>query len=263
MKNLKEIKESGLIEDYVFGNPTDQQVKDINSYIEQYPELKQYIHQLEDLTAQMAAENAIEPPPAWKENIIKQATSDHGTLHSTTQEKAKLSQPMSWPKIVAASIIGGILVGTLMYNKVNRLEQKLEDSTQQYAQLVMDCQQEKEIYANNQQMIDYLQDQHTQLVVLRHDDSDKQNHISIYWNDQQKKAIASIKHLDPLPPNQTYQLWADVAGEMISVALLASDNQTFMDIKHLDNISSLNITIEPKGGSDHPTISRLILSTAV
>ena len=265
MKNLKEIIESGLIEEFVFGNPTDQQIKDINTYVAEYPELKDYIFQLEDLTAKIATENAVKTPPEWKSEIINQATSSQRNLNKDFQEKDKpqLSQPKTWLKMVAACVLGGLFVGLLMYNKLESLKQELAETKKQYDQLELDCQQEKEVYASNQQMIDYLQDEHTQLVVLKHKNSDKQNHISIYWNDQQEKAVASIKHLDPLPANQTYQLWADVEGKMISIALLPSESQKFVDIMHLDNISSLNITIEPKGGSEHPTISRLILSATV
>ncbi len=262
MKNLKEIIESGLIEEFVFGNPTDQQIKDINTYVAEYPELKDYIFQLEDLTAKIATENAVKPPALWKTDIVDQTTFSQSNQSKPIEEKNKpiLSHSMTWPQIIVACLFGGILTVTLAYGK---LKQELTESKKQYAQLELDCLQTKEMYASNQLMLDYLKDENTQVIILKSESAAKQNHVSIYWNDQQKKAIASIQHLDPITSSQTYQLWADVAGEMISIALFSKENQQFIDIKHLDNISSLNMTIEPEGGSEHPTISQLILSTSV
>ena len=60
-----------------------------------------------------------------------------------------------------------------------------------------------------------------------------------------------------LKENETYQMWADVDGEMISMGLVPTD-QELVALAYIDDAESLNITIEPEGGNDHPTVSRLI-----
>ncbi len=52
-------------------------------------------------------------------------------------------------------------------------------------------------------------------------------------------------------------MWADVDGEMISMGLLPTDKE-LIALTYIDKAASLNITIEPKGGNDHPTVERLI-----
>jgi hypothetical protein len=37
-----------------------------------------------------------------------------------------------------------------------------------------------------------------------------------------------------------------------------SKNKTVMSMAYIDHAESLNITIEPAGGNDHPTVSRLV-----
>jgi len=55
----------------------------------------------------------------------------------------------------------------------------------------------------------------------------------------------------------TYQMWSDVDGEMIDMGLLQT-NEELITLKYIDKAESLNITIEPAGGNDHPTVEKLI-----
>jgi len=68
-----------------------------------------------------------------------------------------------------------------------------------------------------------------------------------------------VIELPGIQSDQTYQLWADVDGDMLSLgtfdAALAIIDAIPMD--YLDRATSLNITVEPKGGSKHPTVSTL------
>ena len=69
--------------------------------------------------------------------------------------------------------------------------------------------------------------------------------------------MVSPQGLPNLPDNQTYQMWSDVDGEMIDMGLLPNDKE-LVTLKYIDRAESLNITIEPAGGNDHPTVERLI-----
>ena len=52
-------------------------------------------------------------------------------------------------------------------------------------------------------------------------------------------------------------MWSDVEGEMIDMGLLDS-NRNLIELKYIDAAESLNITIEPAGGNDHPTVADLV-----
>lgn len=260
MKTIKDIKESSIIEDYVFGNPSEEQIKLVQQYILKYPELKTYITSLEDTATNIASENEIKPPLSWKSDILDRATSSQHTEPASRDSKSSTS---SWMRLIAAGLLGALLVGLLMFTKMKQLKTELTQSKEQYVQLEAECNKEQLIYANNQQILDYLQDEDTQLHTLKNNLPGNEDHVSIFWNDAQRRAMATVKSLQALNSDETYQLWADVNGEMISIALFTGEDHHFQDIKHLENISSLNITIEPAGGSQHPTVSRLILSTHV
>lgn len=54
-----------------------------------------------------------------------------------------------------------------------------------------------------------------------------------------------------------YQMWADVEGEMINMGLI-DNKKDLLAMNYIENAESLNITIEPLGGSEHPDVSRSI-----
>lgn len=78
-----------------------------------------------------------------------------------------------------------------------------------------------------------------------------------YLDHEKKRVVVNAAALPELNANETYQMWADVEGEMINMGLLPA-SKDLVAMTYIENAESLNITIEPEGGSEHPTVSRLI-----
>ena len=74
-----------------------------------------------------------------------------------------------------------------------------------------------------------------------------------------KQDLLDAEGLPELDADHDYQLWADVEGEMIDMGVIAANDPTQV-MNYIPMAESMNITIEPKGGSDHPTVSNLIAS---
>lgn len=252
--SIQEIKASGILEEFVFGNPSQAQITQVESWIKQYPELQSYVTELEQTAESLAIENAIQPPAEWKNEIISQATNNNHTNKLP-------SKSINWWTIAASFLIGGLLCSGIFYSKVHSLQSELEIAELKYQELAIDCENDKIQYAGNQDLIHYLQHENTKTITLVNTVANDK--ISVYWNDDQKRALAHIQQLNPIAANESYQMWADVNGEMISVGLLDAPSNQFFSISYLENAESLNITIEPKGGSEHPTVSRLVMSAKV
>ena len=78
-----------------------------------------------------------------------------------------------------------------------------------------------------------------------------------YVNHQNKTVIVNGLGLSSLEPGKTYQMWADVEGEMIDMGVVPA-NEEYIPLRYIDKAESFNITIEPAGGSEHPTVENLI-----
>ena len=76
-------------------------------------------------------------------------------------------------------------------------------------------------------------------------------------NHNDKSVFINTKQLPEIDKDHDYQMWADVDGEMIDMGVITK-GQSLMAMNYIENAESLNITIEPAGGNDHPTVERLI-----
>ena len=87
--------------------------------------------------------------------------------------------------------------------------------------------------------------------------------VSDTWKDvkltdvKDKKVMVNTSQLSELDAQHDYQMWADVEGEMINMGVINTE-EPLIAMTYIEDAESLNVTIEPKGGSDHPTVSRLI-----
>ena len=78
-----------------------------------------------------------------------------------------------------------------------------------------------------------------------------------YVNHETKTVVVNAERLPKLDADHDYQMWADVEGEMINMGVISKD-KNLVTMAYIDHAESLNITIEPAGGNDHPTVERLV-----
>lgn len=254
--SIQEIIESGMLEEFVFGNPSQTQITQVESWMSQFPEIKVYVSNLEETATTLATENAVSPPPSWKEEIMSQATqqSSLGTIQSSTT---------NWWAIAASFLIGTIITGGILISKLYTIKTDLVEAKQQYQHLSEQCEKDKVFYAANTDILNLIQHTQTKSITLKAQDLNSSDQITVYWNDTNGAAIANIQNLRQLESEETYQIWADVDGVMTSLGLLEDQSNQFIALQYVEHAESLNITIEPKGGSEHPTVSRLVMSANV
>ena len=84
-----------------------------------------------------------------------------------------------------------------------------------------------------------------------------------YLNREAGKVFVNPTHLPAPPPGKTYQIWADVKGEMISMGLIDGNSKEMQPANFIEGTESLNITLEPEGGSEEPTVAMLYVNSKV
>lgn len=83
-----------------------------------------------------------------------------------------------------------------------------------------------------------------------------------YINHKSQLVLVNPKGLPELPKDKTYQMWSDVNGEMIDMGVVPTDKD-LVTLKYIENAESLNLTIEPVGGSEHPTVEELVSNVII
>lgn len=228
--------ESGLLELYVLGvaEPEDEEI--VERCLNLYPELRQEVEEMRRAIQEYALQQNIPSLP-------KRA--QPGTQIAVSNASTNSHGKVNWLNIV---VIGSLaLLCALSALRMQRLQQENHD----LKGLVATCESREHIIA-------FLKDSATKPVVLANLQDRTQSAALVYWNKTSHKALLNPFNLPKLPASEQYQLWADVAGKMISIGLVGQNLEKYQDVDFLENAASLNITIEPKGGSKVPTVSRLV-----
>jgi len=89
----------------------------------------------------------------------------------------------------------------------------------------------------------------------------------VFVNPTARKAILTPTQKLSLPEGKCLQLWGDLEGEMIPIAVLNDVNTRDYAVEINPEYTSLNFTIEEKTadgkGKDHPDVSQLIASVLI
>ena len=257
--NKNEILQSGVLESYVLGVASLEEKTQVEEAITLFPDLKKVISEMELALEKAALENRIKAPEGIKSKIldkIPELEIPENQVRLPGNEATSSALNFS---LLAACFVGGmILSAAAMWFGMMRPQGDVVSTMQKEIALLEEkCLQEGDFYA-------FINDQNTKPVVMRSVDGTNVYGAVGYWNDDTGKGLIRT-NLPELESNLVYQIWADVEGEMISLGLLDynSSKSEYVELQYLANAESLNITIEPAGGSSHPTVENLVVSGAI
>ena len=137
------------------------------------------------------------------------------------------------------------------------IKQELTEITSETEQLKEQQRSLITSYNNQESLLAFISNPNTKQYSLEGNELMPDTKIVSYVNHDEKQVMVNTSALQKLDQNHDYQMWADVDGEMINMGVI-NLKEPMLAMTYIDNAESLNITIEPKGGSDHPTVERLI-----
>ncbi|MBX2845321.1 MAG: anti-sigma factor [Saprospiraceae bacterium] len=259
----QELIESGLLELYATGAISADE-SDAVAHLLGEVDVKAALENIELSLEHAGFENAVSPPSWVLENITKEIapsdTSDKG--HSISLVERQLEK---WRRnfMVAASIAGLLALGlgwqftqkgstgdtnsSVLTARVESLEQELEKLRTSNSSI-------------NDQLA-YINHTYTTPLVLKSTPVAPGSKAVVYWNPKTPEALLSTNGLPELPDGKVYQIWADIEGEMVSMKVFTMD-QKLVPLPYMPKAESLNITVEPEGGSDHPNVEQLYVNGA-
>ena len=256
MMDKKTILENGLLEQYILGELDHDKTVTLEKIIATDSELKSQLFSLEKDFETLGLENSIAPPPFVKSNILKH-------VKKSQQQKDKVIKLYSGGNDkyylgIAASIAGLLLIGSIwMFTQLSDVKQQLETVESTNKELNSTIDKLNTSFAEQNTLFATLSHPDTEQYVLKGNDLLPDSKVVSYVNHSTKSVIINAEKLPELDADHDYQMWADVEGEMINMGVI-SKTDNLMAMNYIDHAESLNITIEPAGGNDHPTVSRLV-----
>lgn len=254
----KNILEKGLLTQYLLGELAREEVLLLESEILKDKVLQEKLRLLESDFEQMAMENAIAPPERVRTSLSQAMEKE---LKQTTIPLQRVPTKTAFNPmrlLVAASLAALFALSTfLFYSRWQTAEENFILAQESQQELQEQLQSLSEEMKEAQAVVSVLNNKDAIPFLLKGNSLSPEAKAVAYVNHNNKSVWVNPQALPKLSQEETYQMWADVDGEMISMGLLPTDKE-LIALTYVDKAASLNITIEPKGGNDHPTVERLI-----
>ncbi|NER09137.1 Anti-sigma-K factor rskA [Muriicola jejuensis] len=254
----KTILEQGLLLAYLLDELDGNQREQVEQVLAEDPVLREEFTRLEADFENLAMENAIAPPASVRKRLeTKLETTEQPSQEGIRSLKGTKTYDRT-RLLVAASMAALFALSTFwLYTRWQEAEENIRLAREEQQQLKETLEILSGEMREVQQLNAMLNDGDMIPVLLKGNRLSPEARAVAYVNHKTRSVMVNPKALPPLSENETYQMWADVDGEMISMGLVPTD-QELVALAYIDRAESLNITIEPKGGSDHPTVERLI-----
>ena len=256
IRDVDKFLDSHLLEDYILGVTTAEESKMVEDYIASSEKVRSVYNEIQENIEWVAKKSAIKAPESVKSNI----------LSSIAQPKLTATRNPSFKfQAIAASIAALIcaLAALNFWNKDQQNTELLADLNQRMETLEQQNNNLAEQVSSLQLEQGYINDANTERYVLTGNAKAEGFVTLAYWNRDQKKAFVKVDQLAQLSENKCLQMWADVDGKMLNVGILPEQTDGWVEVNFLENAESLNITIEPEGGSDHPTVADLVANVII
>ena len=271
---------SGILELYALDELPAEEKAEVEKALAQHPELREELNDIEEGLEDLAMASAVAPPDFLKGNILKaidQESGDQqpvdqvsGNEESGNEAKVVAMKPANskiWSYAAAASIALALVSTYLAVD----YRSKWKDSEESFARIAENLDRQASNYNQVKQDLDKLEQDFNVLTNAdfgRFDmasvvDGQDQFSASVFWNQKPLEAYLSIGTLKTLTQEQQYQLWAIIDGKPVSMGVFDYNAEGLLKMENVSGVATFAVTIEPRGGSENPTLSAMQVAGSV
>lgn len=268
--NIQEYISSGIIEAYVLGLATREEMAEFEKLCAVYPELRKARTEFEISLEETAIRNAAVPAKSLKSKIfadIEIEAYDQQTLREN-EEEAIAETPieevpvlgMSYRKYMnVAAII--LLVGSIALNLYFFAQYR--SYSNRYNELLA---AQTELANNNKSLQTTLRKYEQDLSMMKDPDMmmvkmagtnvqtspDPSSMAMVYYNTRSNQVYLMVSHLPQPGPDKQYQLWAIIDGKPVDAGVFTPGKTAMVPMKSIRGAQAFAITLEKPGGSPTP-----------
>lgn len=268
--DVKEYIASGIIERYVLGSVSPQESQEVECMSHIYPEIKEELTALQSSIEQMAQASAVEPPQNVKAKIMERIKTEAQTITKEETEKANAKIVQMTPSKgrvnlykygIAASIVIAVALGvytTTLQSDKAQIAQQLQQNKEQVEALATEKQELQQYAEQTSNYVAFLKDASTQKIQMGGTENHPEALATVFWNANSSKVVLEVNNLPTPPSDKQYQLWAIVDGAPQDMGVFDMTNaSSLVDMKEASSAQAFAITLEPKGGSEAPTLEQM------
>ena len=264
--------ESGVIESYVFGLATKEEIAQLETLRLQYAPIEQAINSFSSILEEQAFSESSPPPPYLKNKIMAALQTQNNQppvvyISASQNEKQATNHKYNlsirpWKMMAAASVL--LLVASAALNFY--FYSKYSEKSEEYQALLNEkntLAASNQVYQTSQQEWEnttkLMADSAMVLVKMKTAAGKNNNDATVFWNSQNKDVYVMAKTLPHPTAGKQFQLWAIVDGKPVDAGIINLDCLGVCKMKNIPHAQAFAITLENEGGSPAPHLDQLVV----
>lgn len=258
--NVEEYISSGILEAYALGELSEQERKEVETNLQQYPALRKELALIEETQEQLLMKAAIQPSAAAKTTLF--ATIDAQERSGKVVELNTKGSDVSFWKFAAAAAVTIALVSSYLafnyWTKWKTTENSLSDLIAQNQRVAQDYNTVNERLDEIEKDLNIMNNPAFNRVVMKGTANAPGSIAAVYWNETTREVYLSIKDMKELAQENQYQLWAIIDGKPVDAGVFDGNFAGLVKMKEVQpGAAAFAVTIEPRGGKLSPTMETM------
>lgn len=264
--NSKDYIESGSLELYVTGALNEEERKEAEAMIAQYPEVRAELEAIELAMEGYAFAHAKDAPVSVLNNILSEIKSNTETIQPVSAKTVTMKPAQQAPNntvrflAYAASLLLfiSIAANVYYYNSFKHAEGKLAELQDANTFLTDKIDVVRADYNALESDMNIIKNPAIIAITMKGQPISPKSTSVVYWDKSTGNVYLSANNL-PLPgAGKQYQLWALKDGKPIDAGVFDTSGK-IQHMKNIEGADAFAVTLEPAGGSVGPTMDQLYL----
>ncbi len=272
MEEIKKNIESGILELYVMGDLTPAEKEQVEEMASKHPEIKSEIASIEVGLENYAKTYAVAPSISLRNKVLNEISQDQSSETVQEAKVASISQSGSNPfyKYAFAASLALLLMSVAALFILNN---RLQETNQQLAILQISNQQFSnrvnymtEQLDKSKESLAILHNPEVKMIKLAGTKNSPKASMMVAFNPAKKEVMIDMTMMQ-MPENDDqhqYQLWALVDGKPVDLGVFDMTNDAGMKkMKAISYAQAFAVTLEPRGGSENPTMDQMMVMGSI
>ncbi len=278
--NLQAYISSGILELYAAGLASPEEIREVDAMAEQHPEVRKELDAIHQTLEGYVGLHGVQPPVGLKENIMdrldappkgrqkgkdsnEDASKSNRIYEPRDSSEKNIASIASW--ILGLALLGACVAVFLFWQQADRAGAQMKAAQEQVEQVKKDCEAEKAKANEVKEQFIAIRHWATKPVQMKATPLGGDAFAVVYWNNIKKTAYLDVVKLPPPAADKQYQLWAIVGGKPTDMGVfdIGSPADSLRKVEFIERPEAFAVTLEPKGGSQSPTLDQMWVVGAV
>lgn len=241
---------SNLLNKYLVGETSSEETKEVEYYINNFPEAAKAYDKLQYNLELIAKAGAVDVPKNVLANILDALEESNDTKVIQLVQNRKTP----WYSIAAsAAAILFAVTSFMLYQKNQNLSNENNIVVDEIFDLRSDIENNNAKLDELSRELNKLNDPDARKYVINGNDRAKDLKTVAYINPVEKTSMIDVITLPKLPKDQHYEIWAELQDRMVNLGILDESDRKLRPIPYMEDALALSIKIGNKGDANNTT----------